>query len=120
MEEWRDVWVCNSNTYQISSLGNLRNKRFPDRLLKPYLHKKTGYYFYRFGHLQHSKEKEAFTQSIHRMVAVAFLDNADIVNNLCVDHIDGNRLNNTTQNLEWVSSKENNRRARERKMKKTE
>lgn len=45
--------------------------------------------------------------SIHRLVALTFLpsgnDNQNIVN-----HIDGNKLNNNVDNLEWVSYKENN------------
>ena len=46
---------------------------------------------------------------IHRLVAIHFLDNP---NNLpAVDHIDGNKLNNNVNNLEWVSIKENNQRA---------
>ena len=47
--------------------------------------------------------------SIHRLVAQAFIDNPD--NLPTIDHIDGNKLNNNVNNLEWVSYKENNQRA---------
>jgi hypothetical protein len=43
---------------------------------------------------------------IHRLVALTFLDNQD--NKKIVNHIDGNKLNNNIENLEWVTSLENN------------
>lgn len=48
---------------------------------------------------------------VHRLVAETFLDNP--YNLREVDHIDCNKLNNKLDNLEWVSSKENKRRAKE-------
>ena len=49
-------------------------------------------------------------KSIHRLVAEAFLPNPD--NLPCVHHIDGDRLNNRLDNLEWVSEQENVKRAK--------
>lgn len=45
------------------------------------------------------------TRSIHRLVAMSFLDNPK--NKPCVNHIDGNPSNNKLQNLEWVTYSEN-------------
>lgn len=45
------------------------------------------------------------TRKLHRLVAEAFIDNAQ--NKKEVNHIDGNKLNNNINNLEWVTSKDN-------------
>ena len=44
-------------------------------------------------------------KSIHRMVAEVYIPNPD--NKPCVNHIDGDKLNNYYFNLEWVTLKEN-------------
>lgn len=45
------------------------------------------------------------TKTLHRLLAIAFIDNP---NNLkCINHIDGNKQNNSLTNLEWCTYSSN-------------
>lgn len=41
----------------------------------------------------------------HKLIAITFIPNLD--NKPQINHIDGNKLNNTVKNLEWVTNQEN-------------
>lgn len=114
-ETWRDV-VGFEGLYQVSDAGNIRSlthytrnnpnggKRISKgRILKPF--KAGANYLY----VDLSKGDIREKRSVHRMVAIAFIENK---NNLPeVNHIDGNKANNAIQNLEWVTRKENQNHA---------
>ena len=95
MEEWKEI--TDYPNYEISNLGNVRNKT-RNKINKTWLCK--GYYGII---LQHNKKKQNFR--IHRLLAEAFIPNP---NNLpVIDHIDKNKLNNSLNNLRWVSISQN-------------
>ena len=58
-------------------------------------------------------EGQAKRFSVHRLVAYLFCNPPANYYELDVDHLDNNHFNNSAENLEWVTAKENNRRARE-------
>ena len=49
------------------------------------------------------------TVHVHRLVAEAFIPNPNGYDT--VDHIDGNKLNNNVENLQWISRADNIRKA---------
>lgn len=51
------------------------------------------------------------TRLVHRLVALAWVPNADPATRTQVNHIDGNTLNPRASNLEWVTCSENHRHA---------
>lgn len=70
-------------------------------VLKGAVHFKTGY----VKVCIYSPEHMPKTVSLHRLVAQAFCDRT--ADKTEVNHIDGNKLNNSAENLEWVTRDEN-------------
>ena len=56
-----------------------------------------------------SSNRKQKIHKIHRLVAEHFISNPE--NKPCVNHKDGNKLNNSIDNLEWVTVSENTRHA---------
>lgn len=90
--------------YEVSNDGQVRNAT-TGKLLKLQIYK--GYYRLM---LYNKGEKKRFL--IHRLVAFLFLGPPPI-NKTVVNHIDGNKLNNSVENLEWVTHQENTLHARD-------
>lgn len=61
-----------------------------------------------------TKDSVSRDHLVHRLVALAFVDNDDIEHKTQVDHIDNDRCNNCADNLCWVTPKENQKRAIQR------
>ena len=104
MEEeiWKTV-IYNGEVYdtiEVSNIGRMRNSK-NGRIYKLSLNK-TGYYQKTISLGSRTKNKTFY---VHKAVAEAFIDNPD--NKPIVNHIDGDKLNNNIDNLEWVTSKEN-------------
>jgi Mor family transcriptional regulator len=58
-----------------------------------------------YAHVQLHKSGKVKSMRVHRLVAMAFLDNPN--NKPHVNHLDGDKLNNHLSNLEWCTPSEN-------------
>lgn len=100
MEYWKFVYgyphLIVSNTGKVRSL-------IYDREIKPFVSNR-GY-----QRVALCKDKTIKTVSVHRLVAEAFIPNPNGYDT--VDHIDGNKLNNNVNNLQWISRADNIRKA---------
>lgn len=97
MEQWRNV-VGYNGKYLVSNEGRVKNAK-TGRVLKELI-THTGYVKVHLFRV--NDEKNIF---LHRIVAEAFLPNPQ--RKPQVNHIDGNKLNNNVENLEWCTNKEN-------------
>lgn len=98
IEEWKSISLVDG-TYRVSSLGNIRNTT--GLILKAYK-LNSGYLAIKLKY-----NGTRYHKLIHRLVAIAFLDDNLENTKLEVNHIDGDKLNNKLSNLEIVTSSEN-------------
>lgn len=114
-EKWKEI-VELENKYEISNLGNIRTKdryvkskpgltRYVPSISTPLHVGRSGYLF---GEFYISNNKHV-RKDVHRLVAKYFIKNHE--NKRCVNHLDGNKLNNKFYNLEWVTDSENQQHA---------
>lgn len=99
MIEWKDVNGYNG-MYKISNDGRVKSLMFDkEKILKTHL-MTSGY-----QQLNLYKNKTHKKHSIHRLVAEHFISNPN--NKSEVNHMDGDKLNNHSDNLEWLTHAEN-------------
>lgn len=92
-----EVWISYDGDYDVSCYGRVRhNFKNHYRLLGGSKHK-DGYIFVTL----HGKQIP-----LHRIVAKLF-HGQDYKEDLVVNHVDGNKLNNFADNLEWVTQSDN-------------
>lgn len=110
MEEWRDI-IGYEGLYQVSNLGRVkrldgidsRGRLWKGRILKS-MSTIWGYLW-----VPLCKDGVRKQHRIHRLVAEHFIPNVE--NKSQVNHIDGNKKNNTVENLEWTTHSENTKHA---------
>lgn len=111
-EQWKDTPYPN---FLISSHGRLRRlpyvqtrsdgvvRRMPEKIFSGNLHAN--------GYLYVSLKPHRDAAVVHELVATAFIGPRPAYART-VNHKDGNKLNNHSDNLEWATYAENNRHAR--------
>lgn len=96
-EIWKDIQGY-EGLYQVSNLGRVKRVT-TGRILKGGKDK----YGYLIVNLY--KYSVGSIKTIHRLVAEAFIPNPE--NKPQVNHVDENKTNNSLDNLEWMTAKEN-------------
>ena len=109
-----ETWLTIKNfpNYQVSNMGKIKSKerlvntvynskrKVRERILK-YTVRKNGYCYVTL----YNENGKSLPKSLHRLVAETFLKNPNNYN--VINHIDGNKLNNCVNNLEWCTQSYN-------------
>lgn len=111
-EIWKNVQGY-EGLYEVSNIGRIRSiprkGSFKNKHILKQVKNRCGYLMV---HL--CKNNKGKTVAVHRIVATTFLKNSQ--NKRDVNHIDGNKENNSVLNLEWTTHKENMKHARKHKL----
>ena len=100
-EEWREI-----NLKQLFSENNINKKYFVSnlgRFKNSFGTIMDNYKVNDNGYIRVYISRKTF--ALHRLIALTFLENSE--NKEQVNHIDGNKLNNSVKNLEWINNREN-------------
>lgn len=105
MEEWKEIdgWAGKyliSNFGRMKSLGGKYSTKCPDGYITEGSIDVLGYRCITMRSPGRREQKR-----VHSLVASAFLEKPSPLH--CVNHKDGNKLNNHVDNLEWITKKEN-------------
>lgn len=95
-----EIWKQCTHCHEVSNTGKVRNLTTKSELKLQFT--TTGYLYIT---IRNYNDKKRCHLRVHRLVAEAFIPNPD--NKPFINHIDGNPLNNSIENLEWVTHKEN-------------
>lgn len=96
-EKWETV--KGFPNYMLSTEGRVMSKR-TGKLLKPGYDKRDNNYIYSL-----SKNGKGWTFRLYRLVATHFIPNPE--NKPQINHINGDRMDSSLENLEWCNNSEN-------------
>ncbi len=99
IEIWKDIKEY-KGLYKISNFGRVKSFCLSTPRIKCLKKNNSGYMLVNLR--KNNKQK---MPSVHRLVALHFLSNPEKYKQ--VNHKNGNKLDNTVQNLEWCSSSQN-------------
>lgn len=119
---WKDIKDF-EGFYQINELGEIRSldrtvhfKHKDKKYIGAIKRQQIGTNGYKMVKL-YKNDKKRYTFSVHRLVAETFLEKPSYAE--CVNHINGNKLDNRVSNLEWCTYSHNNKEAYKIGIKKT-
>lgn len=98
--------IKQNENYSINEYGEVRND-ITGRIKKATINSANGYKVVDLW-----KNNKSHKYTVHRLLAEAFIPNP--LNKPTVDHKDGNRLNNSLDNLRWATYSEQNSRFNDR------
>lgn len=104
---WKEI--KGFSRYEVSDTGEVRNKETGE-----IVEQSTDKNGFKVVHFMMNDNGGYKTQSVHRLVAMAFFDRTKRTA-LCVRFIDGDKNNMTPENLEWCTMRKILRDARTRK-----
>ena len=100
----QEIWktIPEYEDYKVSNLGNVKSLKFNKEKLLKITPQRNGYLI-----IQLNKNGKGKTMTVHKLVAIAFLNHKPCGYELVVNHINFDRTDNRLSNLELISVREN-------------